>query len=113
MATAAEKIAPFEYTLKSDQDAARKTVFNLRPLQAFEYVAAGEIWTTKTRGDAYAYVLRQALLGWSGFFGKDGTEVKFSPNQAENIARLNVDQLSELANQVLEVSALDEAERKN
>lgn len=113
MATAAEKIAPFDHTLESDKDAATPTVFRLRPLQAYEYIAAGEIMVTQTRGDAFAYVLRQALLGWTFFADKDGAEIKFSNNQAENIARLNVKQLPELANRVLEVSALDEGERKN
>jgi len=113
MAVAVPKLAPFDHTLASDQDAAHKTVFKLRPLRSHEYLAAGEIMTARTRGDAYAYILGQALLGWSLFADEAGAEVRFSANQSENIARLNVEQLSELAGKVLEASALDEAERKN
>lgn len=113
MATAAEKIAPFEYTLESDKDSQTKTVFNLRPLYSHEYIAAGEIMTRQTLADAYVYALRQGLMGWSGFFDRDGKEVAFSKNQTENIGRLDLKQLPELANKVLEASALDETERKN
>lgn len=113
MATAAEKIAPFDHTLDSDKDAQQKTVFKLRPLEAYEYLAAGEIMRKQTMGDCHAYVLRRALLGWSLFTDRHGAEVPFTANQGENIARLTVEQLSSIANQVLEASALDETERKN
>jgi len=113
MLTAAQKLAPFDHVLESDKDAAQPTIFRLRPLQAHEYLAAGEIMSTQTRGDAYAYILQRALLGWSFFADEDGKEVKFSSNQAENIARLTISQLPLLGAKVLEVSALDEAERKN
>ncbi len=113
MATAAEKIAPFDYTLESDAEAQKKTVFNLRPLNGFEYITAGEILVRHSKGEGFEYVLKTALLGWSQFLDHDGKEIEFTRNQKENLNRLTHDQVRELGNKVLEASIIDETERKN
>ena len=113
MATAAPKLAPFDYTLESDKDATPKTVFKLRPLNAFEYMQAGEIMNARSRAECFEYVLKTALLGWSKFTDAAGQEIEFSRKHGENLERLTIAQAGELGNRVLEASALDETERKN
>lgn len=113
MATAAPKLSPCEYTIEADKDTPEKTIFNLRPLSAFEYMQAGEIINTRSRAECFEYVLKTALLGWSRFVDSTGVEVKFSRKQSENLERLTVKHVADLANRILEISALDETERKN
>lgn len=112
MATAAEKVAPFDYTLESDKDAQQKTVFKLRPLSAIEYIKASDMHVFG-RAECFDYVLRTAMQGWEHFTDAQGKEIKFSRKSAENIGWLTTEQITELANKVLEVSNLDETERKN
>lgn len=113
MANAAPKLGPFEHIVEADKDAPEKTVFKLRPLGAFEYMQAGEIINTRSRAECFEFVLKTALLGWSHFVDGDGMEVKFSRKQTENLERLTLRQVVELANRILEASVLDENERKN
>jgi hypothetical protein len=112
MATAAPKLAPFDYSLESDADAQQKTVFKLRPLNGVEYIKASDIHM-QGRAECFHYVLNIALLGWSHFVDAQGNEIEFSRKPFENIERLTVNQVTELANKVLAVSNLDETERKN
>jgi hypothetical protein len=113
MATAAPKLAPFDYTLESDADAQVKTVFKLRPLNSFEYIQAADIAGGRTRAESSQYVLKTALLGWSHFVDAAGAEIEFSKKHSENLERLTIAQVNELTTRILEVSALDETERKN
>ena len=113
MATAASKLAPFDYTLESDAEAQQKTVFKLRPLNAFEYMQAADISGSRSRSESCHYVLKTALLGWTHFIDDAGADVEFSKKQIDNLERLTIMQVNELTAKVLEVSALDETERKN
>lgn len=113
MANAAPKLTPFDFTLDSDKDALRPTVFRLRPLSAFEYIEAGEIMSTGSRGEFFKFVLQTALLGWSHFADDTTDSVDFSRKQSENLERLTVAQVQALAGRILEASSIDETERKN
>jgi hypothetical protein len=112
MATAAQKLAPFDHSMESDKDAQVKTVFKLRPLNSIEYIKASDMHMLG-RGECFNFVLSTALLGWVNFTDAQGVDIKFSRKAFENIERLTVDQITELANKVLEASNLDETERKN
>ncbi|OGI44521.1 MAG: hypothetical protein A2V92_03715 [Candidatus Muproteobacteria bacterium RBG_16_65_31] len=113
MATAAPKLAPFEFPLDSDAGTAKPTLFRVRPLSGIEYLHSGEIMSMRSRAESFEFVLQTALLGWSHFTAPEGGEIEFARTQSENLARLTVGQISELVNRIFAASALGEDERKN
>jgi hypothetical protein len=114
MARALNKIAEFDYKLKADQDNPDATVFRLKPLSALQYMEVTDAFQQRGTAAGYNIALSYGLKGWSKFADASGVEAAFlSQAPSENVARLTMEKIIELAAAILDASKVTEAEIKN
>ncbi|MDH5541973.1 MAG: hypothetical protein OEY64_03300 [Nitrospinota bacterium] len=115
---ALEIVAPFDYTLKDEEGKPDATIFRLRGLTSLEYMEVSML--TKMRGEhivldhrAMSVTLGYGLAGWSKMKGADGADVPFSKNMTDNLNRLPLDVLTELAVKIFDCSTVSRQDEKN
>ncbi len=114
--TAFSGLAPEKYIPRSEREEDSPAEFTLKPLNGLEYMEViGQLindedlgWQITGRGLRIA--ISYGVIGWTEFNDADGKEIKFSKN---NVKLLPSVILGELADKIINISEIGEAERKN
>lgn len=110
---ALDKIIDFDYVLESERDKPNKTIFRLRPLTSIEMMEVTEIKATIGQTAARLRALFYGLRGWQDFLDGNGKPVEFSGLLDQNLSRLTVENIVELAAEIIVTSKVQEKDRKN
>lgn len=114
MTTALSKLGDFDFRRKCDAENMQAPVFKLRPLTSMQKMAVIEEFRRDGNTASIRCALKYGLRGWDQLADAAGQPVAFIPAALEeNLARLSMEALDELANAVFNASQVSEAERKN
>lgn len=113
MPRALKKIDEFDYKLEREREDPAATVFRLRPLTSVHAMEVAELERMQSRAAARRMTLFLGLKGWTRFLDDNGEELPFSGDIDANLARLTIEDIVELSNEIMNASKVSEAERKN
>lgn len=113
MIHALKKVAPTWYTPVAEEDEESPTRFKLRPLtppQLELCLVASPSGGFLFAPSKYSEILRYGLVEWDGFTDEDDVSIEC---HSRNHYRIPMDTRMELAGELLIMSQLTEADRKN
>lgn len=102
-------LVPYWYT-PEQEESDRMTRFKIKPLTGLEHLEIAEELSRKKLAAAQKLAIRYSLIDWENLDDAKGQPVPFS---LENMGILGANLLSELAQEALTLSQMDEEQIKN